>query len=108
MSLQDQMQQQIDEIFCSLNNPWTSPMVFNFHVGPDCATEASTYPIDICQFLRGDILPTEFKGIQRSIKREMTQAVNHNSGQQWVSTNAGRAESHKRFKGAQLGLTQFN
>ena len=56
-SLQDEMHQQLDTFFNSLCNPWSSPLLFDLHIGNDCATTSETSLLEICDFLSDTNLP---------------------------------------------------
>ena len=57
MSIQDRLHEHLDQFFHSLQKEWDSPLIFDLHLGPLCATEKVTYPTDICAFLSGDVIP---------------------------------------------------
>ena len=46
--------------------------------------------------------------LTRSIRKDMAQRSNHNHGQEWVSSNSEHSRHCRRFRGAKLGLTQFD
>ena len=47
------------------------------------------------------------KELTRTIRKDMAERANHNQGQEWVSSNSEQSRHSRRFRGAQLGLTQF-
>ena len=49
--LHDQIHQQLDRYFNSLETEWTSPMTFAMHTGDDCICNQTTSCFDICAFI---------------------------------------------------------
>lgn len=110
------------------NNPSTHGRVQVGNTGHDSASEADMPPNEFIremkeelQILEGLIHSRDFapsyinmrvclQGLQetnRLIRAKMAEAVNHNRGQEWVSTNVARISSSKRQKGSEFGLTKF-
>ena len=52
-SVHDELQKQLDTVFFAVDDEWDSPMLFSLHLGLDCATNTTTYPIEICKFISG-------------------------------------------------------